>query len=144
MVSHSAQVRSDSKLETKMDLAGSLSRFIENSSSDYMPQAASQLLELLEADAVEAVGAAGRPIAAEEVAERLEFRVDKLRRRNSDDDPEGIALIEDAVAHLRAHEDTPVAPYTFEDSEGIRWFVLSDGDEVVACYTSRPFVEADV
>jgi hypothetical protein len=102
------------------------------------------LLELIEADAVEALGAPGKSVPAEEVAERLDFRVEKLRRRSSDDDPEGIALIEDAVAHLRAHEDTLVSPCTFEDSEGIRWFVLSIGDEIVACYTSRPFVEADV
>jgi hypothetical protein len=127
-----------------MDLAQSLSRFIESSSADYMPQAATELLELLEADAAEALGPPGKPVPAEEVAERLEIRVEKLRRRAGDPDEEGLLLIEDAVAHLRAQEDTPVSPYTLEDSEGIRWFVLAVGDEVVACYTSRPFVEADV
>ncbi|MCC7380662.1 MAG: hypothetical protein IT384_02470 [Deltaproteobacteria bacterium] len=126
-----------------MELNNILSRFIERSSSQHMPEAAAELLDLLENDAVEAVVSPGRPIPAEELAERLETKVTKLRRR-SDDTPEGLDLIEDAVAHLRAHEDEMVAPWTFEDGEGIRWFVLAQEDEVVACYTSRPFVEADV
>jgi hypothetical protein len=64
-----------------------------------------------------------------------------VRRR--DEPPEGLDVIEDAVAHLRAHDDV-VAPFTFEDGEGIRWFVLASGEEVVACYTSEPFIESDM
>lgn len=126
-----------------MDLSRSLGRFIETSTSELMPAAAATLLELLESDAVEPLSTPGRPVPAGEVAERLETRVDRLRRR-LDDLPEGIELIEDAVAHLRVHENDMVAPWTFEDSDGIRWFVLSRGDDVVACYTSAPFVDQDV
>lgn len=126
----------------RTEIATSLNRFIERSSSEYMPEAAAQLLDLLEADEVEPLGE-GKAVPAEELADRLENRVSKLRRR-SDDAPEGLDLIEDAVAHLRAHEDAMVAPWAFEDSEGIRWFVLSHEDEVVACYTSKPFIEADI
>jgi hypothetical protein len=126
-----------------MELAISLSKFIERSSSDHMPDAAAQLLEMLENDAVESVGPPGKAIPAEELADRLENRVTRLRRV-SDDVPEGLELIEDAVAHLRAHEDILVAPWAFEDSDGVRWFVLAHEGEVVACYTTRPFVEADV
>jgi hypothetical protein len=125
-----------------MDLTSSLGRFIESTSSEYMPEAAATLLELLEADAVEPIGQPGHPISAEEMAERLETRLERLRRKR-DDAPEGLDLIEDAVAHLRAHESDVLAPYTFEDGEGVRWFVLSRGDEVVACYTSAPFIEAE-
>lgn len=126
----------------RTELSNSLSKFIEKSSSEYMPDAASQLLELMEADEVEPLGE-GKAVPAEELAERLESRVSRLRRR-SDDAPEGLDLIEDAVAHLRAHEDAMVAPWAFEDSEGVRWFVLAREDEVVACYTSKPFIEADI
>lgn len=106
-----------------------------------MAEVASSLLELLEADAVEVVGSPGKPVPAEDVAERLETRLEKVRRR--DDPPEGLDVIEDAVAHLRAHDDT-VAPFTFEDGDGVRWFVLASNDDVVACYTSAPFMEADM
>jgi hypothetical protein len=127
----------------RTELQTSLNRFIEHSSSEYMPEAAAQLLEMIEADAVEPLGGPGKAIAAEELADRLENRVSRLRRRG-EDEVEGLDLIEDAVAHLRAHEDTLVAPWAFEDSEGVRWFVLAHEDEVVACYTSKPFVEADI
>lgn len=126
-----------------MDLHQSLSRFVESSGSSYMPDAANQLLELLEADEVEPLDQPGRPLSAEDVAERLEQRIEKLRRRG--DLPRGIDLVEDAVAHLRANDGITVSPYTFEDSEGVRWFVLaSEDEEVVACYTSAPFIEADI
>jgi hypothetical protein len=123
-----------------MDLHQTLSQFVESSDSG-MGEIASSLLELLEADAVEVIGSPGKPIAAEEVADRLETRLEKVRRR--DDPPEGLEVIEDAVAHLRAHDDV-VAPFTFEDGEGVRWFVLASGNDVVACYTSAPFIEADM
>lgn len=126
-----------------MDLQNSLGRFIESSSSAHMPDAAATLLELIEADAVEPIGQPGSPVSAEEMAERLENKLERLRRRR-DDAPEGLDLIEDAVAHLRAHDSDLLAPWTFEDGEGVRWFVLSRGDEIVACYTSAPFIEADV
>jgi hypothetical protein len=126
-----------------MDLQNSLGRFIESSSSAYMPDAAATLLELIESDAVEPIGQPGNPVSAEEMAERLESKLQKLRKRRYDA-PEGLDLIEDAVAHLRAHDSDLLAPWTFEDGEGVRWFVLSRGEEIVACYTSAPFIEADV
>jgi hypothetical protein len=127
-----------------MDLSEQLARFIESQPSDLMLEAAHELLELVEADAVEQVSSAGKPQSAEELAERLEGRIERLRRR--DDSVDGIELLEDAVAHLRASESDAVCPWTYEDGEGIRWFVLAteDDDEIVACYTSRPFVEADI
>lgn len=127
-----------------MDIAHSLTRFVEHSPSDAMPEVASQLLELLESDEVETIGARGRALPAEELAEKLESKLEKVKERGTVE-AEDLALIEDAVAHLRANEDTLVASMTFEDSEGTRWFVLTDQDgEIVACYTSRPFVEADI
>lgn len=127
-----------------MDIAHSLTRFVEHSPSDAMPEVASQLLELLESDEVETIGARGRALPAEELADKLESKLDRVRERGTAE-AEDLALIEDAVAHLRANEDTPVASMTFEDSEGTRWFVLTDQTgEIVACYTSRPFVEADI
>ena len=62
-----------------MDMHDSLARFIEDSVSDHMPGAASALLELLEADEVEPLGQPGDSVMAEEVAERLEQRLEKLR-----------------------------------------------------------------
>lgn len=128
-----------------MELTDGLNRFIERSSSDFMPDAASELLDLLESDAVEPLSGPGRSLRCEEVAERLEQRVDRIRRKR-DDAVDGLDIIEDAVAHLRARESDMVAPWTFEDGEGVRWFVLHSeaDDEVVACYTSRPFIEADI
>ena len=123
-----------------MDLQRNLSKFVEANTEGTMSEVASSLIELLEADAVEVIGAPGKPIASEEIAERLETRLERVRRRDSE--PEGLDVIEDAVAHLRAHDDI-VAPFTFEDGEGVRWFVLASGDDVVACYTSAPFLEAD-
>ncbi|MBI4822369.1 MAG: hypothetical protein HY791_39275 [Deltaproteobacteria bacterium] len=117
-----------------------LNRFIESSPSEHMPDAAAALLELIEQDEVEALGP-GKPAPAEDFAERLEVKVARLRRR--DDPPEGLDLLEDVVAHLRGLEDDLLAPHAFEDSEGVRWFILSRGNEVVACYTSRPFLEAE-
>ena len=127
------------------ELTDSLSRFVESSGSDIMCDAGSELLELIESDAVEPLNSPGRSVRAEEVAERLEQRVERLRRR-SDESIEGLDLIEDAVACLRAREMDMVCPWTFEDGEGIRWFVLAEDDagDVIACYTSRPFVEADI
>ena len=125
-----------------MNFQSSLGRFIENTSSEHMPDAASQLLELLEADEVEQLGG-GDSQPAEDLAERLENRLQRLMRR--DDVPDGVELIEDAVAHLRAIDGSMVKPFTFEDSDGIRWFVLADQHEdVVACYTSEPFIEAEL
>ena len=126
-----------------MDLSEGLARFIESSTSDSMPEAASELLDLMESDAVEPLTAPGRPVPAEEVAERLEQRVDRIRRRH-DEGVDGLELVEDAVAHLRARELDMVAPWTFEDSDGVRWFVLASEGDVVACYTSRPFLAADM
>ncbi len=110
-----------------------------------MPNAASELLELLEAEEVEALDHPGTPVAAEEAAERLESRLERLRKR-ADHEPEGITLIEDAVASLRANDGVVVTPWTFEDGEGVRWFVLAsdEDEEVIACYTSAAFVEADI
>ncbi len=128
-----------------VDLHSSLGRFVESSPSEHMPSAAAQLLELLEADEVEPIRTPGASVVAEEIAESLESRLQRLRRR-SDDMPNGLDLIEDAVAHLRAQDSTVLAPWTFEDSDGIRWFVLADesSDDVIACYTSAPFIEADI
>jgi hypothetical protein len=123
-----------------MNLHQTLSQFVESSDSG-MGEVASSLLELLEADALEPISTPGKPIPAEELADRLETRLEKVRRR--DDPPDGLDVIEDAVAHLRAHDDV-VAPFTFEDGEGVRWFVLASGEDVVACYTSAPFIEADM
>ena len=119
-----------------------LVRFVERSPAGQMRDAVSELLDLIEAEAVEPLGTAGKAVAAEDIAERLETKVERIRR--SGDDPEGLELVEDAVAHLRAYEDEVVAPWAFEDGDGIRWFVLATKEaEVVACYTSRPFVESE-
>ena len=127
-----------------MDIQDCLSRFIDSAVSDTMGEAASQLLELLEEDEVEPIGAPGDAIASETLAERLENRLTKLKKR-SDQLPDGIDLIEDAVATLRTNDGLTLYPWSFEDSDGIRWFVLADEDEeVIVCYTSAPFVEADV
>lgn len=128
-----------------MDIHESLARFIEDSAADHMPKAAATLLELLESDEVEPIAQPGEAVMADEIAERLEQRVEKLRKR-ADKLPEGIALIEDAIAHLRAYDGVEVEPWSFEDSDGIRWFVIatSDDEEIVACYTTAPFVEADL
>ncbi len=133
------------RVKKDMELTDGLHRFIEHSSSDLMLDLASELLDLLESDAVEPLSSPGRALRCEEVAERLEQRVDRIRRKR-EDGIDGLDAIEDAVAHLRARESELVAPWTFEDGEGIRWFVLhnEDDDEVVACYTSRPFVEAEI
>ena len=127
-----------------MDMLERLGMFVESSGSSHMPEAASQLLELLESDEVEPLDQPGSGVMAEDAAERLEARLTKLRRRN-DRHVEGVALIEDAVAHLRANDGEVVLPWTYEDSDGIRWFVLATEDEeVIACYTSAPFIEADI
>jgi hypothetical protein len=125
-----------------MDLQSSLGRFIESTGSEFMPEVAAALIELLEADAVEPIQQPGSPVSAEEIAERLENRLERVRRKR-DDAPEGLDLIEDAVAHLRASESDVLAPWSFEDGDGIRWFVLSRGEDVVACYTTAAFVESD-
>lgn len=127
-----------------MNIQDSLGRFLEQPSSEFMQSAAAQLLELIEADEVEPIGTPGDPVTAEEIAERLETRLQRLRKKN-DLEPEGVSLIEDAVAHLRANDEATLAPWTYEDGEGIRWFVLADeDDDVIACYTSAPFIEADI
>jgi hypothetical protein len=130
-------------LETEIVLTDCLSKFIERSGSDFMPDAASELLDLMESDSVEPLRSPGRPVRAEEVAERLEQRVERIRRRG-EEAITGLDLIDDAVAHLRARETDMVDPWTFEDGEGIRWFVLASQEDVIACYTSRPFIEADI
>lgn len=123
-----------------MDLEASLGRFIDTKDATSMHEIASSLLEMLVSDELEALGGPGRPVLSEEVAQRLEDRLEKVRTRT--EPPDGLEVIEDAVAHLRAHDDL-VAPFTFEDGEGIRWFVMASGEDVVACYTSAPFVEAE-
>ena len=123
----------------------SLARFIEDSAADHMPEAASALLELLEADEVEPLGQPGDAVMAEELAERLEQRLERIRKR-SDKLPDGVPLIEDAIAHLRANDGVEVEPWSYEDSDGVRWFVLAttDDEHIVACYTTAPFIEADI
>ena len=130
-------------MKTSVGLSDSLNRFIEDSASDYMPDAASELLDLIESDSVEPLGNPGRSLRAEEVAERLEQRIDRIRLRG-DESVDGLSLIDDAVAHLRAREADMVDPWKFEDGEGIRWFVLANQGDVIACYNSRPFIEADI
>ena len=128
-----------------MDMHESLARFIEDSAADHMPTAAANLLELIEADEVEPLAQPGEAVLADELAERLEQRLEKVRRR-SDKLPEGVAVIEDAIAHLRANDGVEVEPWSFEDSDGVRWFVLAtaDDEDIVACYTTAPFIEADI
>ncbi len=127
-----------------MDIQECLSRFIDSAVSDTMGQAASQLLELLEEDEVEPIGTPGDAISSDVLAEQLDGKLSKLRKR-SDDLPEGIELIEDAVATLRTNDGLTLYPWSFEDSDGIRWFVLADEDEeAIVCYTSAPFIVADV
>src|SRR5262249_36174583 len=87
-----------SKAGPEMDLQRNLSKFVEANADGTMSEVASNLIELLEADAVEVIGAPGRPIASEEIAERLETRLERVRKRDSE--PEGLDVIEDAVAHL--------------------------------------------
>ncbi|HJL43099.1 MAG TPA: hypothetical protein RMG48_17470 [Myxococcales bacterium LLY-WYZ-16_1] len=126
-----------------MDLLERLHHFMEETASEHMPDAAARLVELLESDQVEPLGAPGKRVPAEDVADRLEERMRKMQRRG--DVPAGIELLEDAVAHLRAVDGAQVLPFAFEDGDGVRWFVLADeADDVVACYTSEPFVEAEV
>lgn len=125
-----------------MNVVTSLSRFIEDSTSEHMPDAAAQLVELLESDEVEPIGAPGEPVLAEDVADRLESQLQKAKDRVNGDD--AARLIEDAVQHLRAVEGSTLEPWSFEDSDGVRWFVLADEDEdIVACYTSAAFVRAE-
>jgi len=126
-----------------MNMLERLNRFLEDTASEHMPDAAARLVELLEADEVEPLGDRGKLVAAEDLADRLEDRMRKVRRRN--DHAEGMEVVEDAVAQLRASDGVRVAPFAFEDGDGIRWFVLADEqDDVIACYTSEPFVEAEV
>lgn len=126
-----------------MDIAQSLGRFIESCGSDAMSEGASQLLELVESDLVEPLGR-GTRVSAELLAERLETRLDRLKNRGirlSD----GVDLAEEALARLRANEHDLVDPWTYEDGEGVRWFVLANETaDVIACYTSAPFIEADL
>ena len=90
-------------------------------------------------------GTPGAAIYAEDAADQLDTKLQKLRRR-SDDTPEGLRFIEEAIAHLRARDGDRLHPWTFEDGDGVRWFVLADRDdgEVVACYSTEPFIEADM
>jgi hypothetical protein len=128
-----------------MDIYESLGTFIDRSGSAYMPDAAGQLLELMELEEVEPLEQPGAAVQAEDAADRLEARLERLRKR-SDRLPSGTNLIEDAVTHLRAAEGVTVVPWTYEDADGVRWFVLTseDDDEIIACYSSAPFVEAEV
>ena len=128
-----------------MDIVESLGSFIESSGSPTMPGAATQLVELLEADEVEPLDQPGTSVTAEELAERLEQRIERLRKKGPE--PTGIQLVEDAIALLRANEGITISPWTYEDSDGVRWFVLAnedEDDEIIACYTSAPFIEADI
>lgn len=126
-----------------MDLNSSLGNFIESHARGAMNEAASQLLELLAADEVETLGAGGRPVSAEDLADRLEAKVERLRKQR-DDEPEGLELIEETLVQLRASEGALIVPWTLEDGDGLRWFVLADDNQqVVACYTNAPFVEVE-
>lgn len=126
-----------------INIEENLARFIEKSASPYMPDAAAELLELIEGDAVEPLGTPGQAVPAEDLADRLEAKLQKVLKK-SDDPPEGVDLLEDAIAHIRTCDGAMLAPFTYEDGAGIRWFVLADEDRnVVACYTSAPFVEAE-
>lgn len=128
-----------------MDMHDSLARFAEDSASDHMPSAATNLLDLIESDEIEPIAQPADTVLAEEIAERLEKQTEKVRRR-SGSLPEGTQLIEDAIAALRTHEGVEVEPWSFEDSDGIRWFVIVSAEdaEIVACYTTAPFIEADI
>ncbi|MEQ8276062.1 MAG: hypothetical protein RMA76_23845 [Deltaproteobacteria bacterium] len=128
-----------------VDLIQALTRFVERSVSEHMPDAASTLLELLEEDEVEGLSTPGDEVYAEDVADQLENKLTRIRKR-SDDPPEGLLLIEDAIAGLRTIDGQMVSPWLFEDGDGVRWFVLVDGSngEVAACYTTAPFIEADI
>lgn len=123
----------------------SLARFIEDSAADHMPRMASSLLELIESDEIEPLDQPGDALMAEEAAEKLENKLEKVRRR-SGKPPAGLNVIEDAIAHLRANDGIEVEPWTYEDSDGVRWFVLAstDDEDIIACYTTAPFVEADI
>lgn len=129
----------------EVDLMEALSRFVERAVSEHMPDAAGSLLELMEEDEVESLATPGDDVYAEDVADQLESKLTRIRRR-SDDPPEGLLLIEDAVAALRTVDGSQVSPWSFEDGDGVRWFVLVDikSREVVACYTTAPFIEADI
>ncbi|MCA9552465.1 MAG: hypothetical protein KC933_20695 [Myxococcales bacterium] len=128
-----------------MDMHESLGSFIDHSGSTHMPDAAGQLLELLEADEVEALDSPGTALMAEDAADRLEARLERIKKRGGRMPP-GTRLIEDAVTHLRANEGVEVTPWTYEDGEGVRWFVLTseEDDEIIACYSSAPFVDAEM
>lgn len=115
-----------------MDVVDSLSRFIEDTPSELMPDVASQLVELLEADEVEPLASPGDPVLAEDLADRLEAQLEKARDKLPG--AGGARLLEDAVNHLRAAEGLTLEPWSFEDGAGVRWFVLVEDDEVVACY----------
>lgn len=129
----------------EIDLIDTLRRYVEASNADHMPEAAQGLKELLEEDEVEGLDTPGRPVYAEDVADQLENKLARIRRK-SEDPPEGLLLIEDAIAHLRTYEGSLATPWSFEDGEGVRWFLLVDEAslDVVACYTTAPFIEADI
>lgn len=122
----------------------SLARFIEDSAAERMLAAATELLELMEADELEPLSQPGDPVMAEEHSDRLEKRLEKAKRGGNS--PSGAILIEDAVNHLRAHEGIEVEPWTYEDSSGVRWVVLTstEDEEVIACYHTASFIEADI
>ncbi len=128
-----------------MDMHESIARFLESSSSDAMQKSAATLLELMESDEVEPIDTPEDTVAAEDLAERLERRLEKLRRRG-EKLPDGAAAIEDAVTYLRAHDGAQLERWSYEDGDGVRWFLLAndEDEEVVACYSDAPFVEADL
>ena len=121
-----------------------LTKLIEDSSADNMPKAASELLELVEADEVEPLGQPGETRLAEEIASGLETKLEQLKKRRSTL-PRSAAAVEEAVSYLRANEGLEISPWSFEDSNGIHWFVLvaeEDEDDVIACYNTAPFSDA--
>lgn len=123
-----------------MDLRELLAGFAEDTSATHMQEAATQLIDLLDEDLLEPIHTPGEPILAEELANRLERRVEQVRRRGGE--VSGIALLDEALAHLRANDGSTLSPYSYEDSEELRWVVLVDeDDEILACYHNGPFIE---
>ncbi len=133
-------MRAETEEKLHRRLFESLGRFAERAKGRAMEDTANQLIDLLDTDAVEPVRMPGGFANAEDLADRLEARVQKVLRR-ADEPPEGIEVVEEAVAYLRAHDGTAVASFAFEDGDGVRWFVLTDQKHrVLACYTSAPFM----
>ena len=126
-----------------MQIDECLAKFIEDSSADNMLKAASELLEFIETDEVEPLGQPGDTRLAEEIAEGLELKIEQLKKRGTL--PISVRPVEEAITYLRANEGLPIAPWSFEDSAGVHWFVLvaeEAEDDVIACYNNAAFSNA--